>query len=143
MMGILLPALGKARQSARQIKSSTQARGIGQALTMYAMDNKSFFPEPGADWKKRLLDTGYITPEMFTAPQAEPGDESYFYIPGGAQGFSPTKVLIIENPKFYRDTGANVVFEDNTVRFVTGDEFWAIVEKQKANGVNLPFTRQR
>lgn len=44
LIGILLPALGKARESARQLKCLTNVRSIGQALLLYANDYKGKFP---------------------------------------------------------------------------------------------------
>jgi prepilin-type N-terminal cleavage/methylation domain-containing protein/prepilin-type processing-associated H-X9-DG protein len=47
LVGILLPALGKARASARQMKDATQVRGIQQACAIWANQNQGFFPDPG------------------------------------------------------------------------------------------------
>ncbi len=44
LIGVLLPALGKARESARQIKCLSNVRGLGQALTIYAGDFKGLYP---------------------------------------------------------------------------------------------------
>lgn len=52
LVGILLPALGKARQSARQLKDSTQVRGCVQAMVVWASNNQGSYPLPSA------LDTG-------------------------------------------------------------------------------------
>lgn len=46
LIGILLPALGKARQSARQLKDSTQVRGIHQAMVTWAQNNNDDYPRP-------------------------------------------------------------------------------------------------
>jgi prepilin-type N-terminal cleavage/methylation domain-containing protein len=46
LVGILLPALGKARKSARQLKDGTQTRGIHQAMVTWAGSNKEQFPLP-------------------------------------------------------------------------------------------------
>lgn len=46
LIGILLPALGKARQSARQLKDSTQVRGIHQACVTWAQNNNDYYPLP-------------------------------------------------------------------------------------------------
>lgn len=46
LVGILLPALGKARQSARQLKDSTQVRGVVQALVVWASNNQGNYPLP-------------------------------------------------------------------------------------------------
>ncbi|MEM1209149.1 MAG: prepilin-type N-terminal cleavage/methylation domain-containing protein [Planctomycetota bacterium] len=43
LIGILLPALGAARRTARQMQSNTQVRGIHQSQVMYAQSNNSRF----------------------------------------------------------------------------------------------------
>lgn len=44
LIGILLPALGAARRTARQMKSNTQVRGIQQSLVMFSQGNKNWYP---------------------------------------------------------------------------------------------------
>jgi prepilin-type processing-associated H-X9-DG protein len=44
LIGILLPALGRARDSARSLVCQTNERQLGQSLTIYANDNKNLFP---------------------------------------------------------------------------------------------------
>ena len=46
LVGILLPALGKARKNAQQIKDGTQVRGVVQAMQNWANDFKGKFPNP-------------------------------------------------------------------------------------------------
>ncbi len=46
LVGILLPALGKARQSARQLKCATQVRNLVQACLIWSQQNKEQFPLP-------------------------------------------------------------------------------------------------
>jgi prepilin-type N-terminal cleavage/methylation domain-containing protein/prepilin-type processing-associated H-X9-DG protein len=46
LVGILLPALGKARQSARQLKDATQCRNIVQAMITFANANGERYPQP-------------------------------------------------------------------------------------------------
>ncbi len=48
LSGCCLPALGKARASARQLKCSTQIRGITQAMIVWASNNNSMYPMPSA-----------------------------------------------------------------------------------------------
>jgi prepilin-type N-terminal cleavage/methylation domain-containing protein len=55
LVGILLPALGKARASARQLKCSTQVRGVVQALVVWAGNNQGQYPNPG------VIDAGGAT----------------------------------------------------------------------------------
>lgn len=44
LIGLLLPALGAARRSARQMQNSSQMRGIHQGLVIYAQGNRQFYP---------------------------------------------------------------------------------------------------
>ncbi len=44
LIGILLPALGAARRTARQMQNSTQVRGIHQGMFTFAQSNGSNFP---------------------------------------------------------------------------------------------------
>lgn len=44
LIGILLPALGKARSSARTVKSQVNLRSLGQGMQMYLDDSDSVFP---------------------------------------------------------------------------------------------------
>jgi prepilin-type N-terminal cleavage/methylation domain-containing protein len=46
LIGILLPALGKARAAARQIKDSTQVRGVHQGMVLWAQNNQDNYPLP-------------------------------------------------------------------------------------------------
>ncbi len=46
LIGLLLPALGKARRNAQQIKDSTQVRGLHQGCMGWAQDNRERYPLP-------------------------------------------------------------------------------------------------
>jgi prepilin-type N-terminal cleavage/methylation domain-containing protein len=46
LIGILLPAIGTARQTARQIKDGTQIRGVHQGMVIWAQNNGDEFPLP-------------------------------------------------------------------------------------------------
>ncbi|MEM7228703.1 MAG: prepilin-type N-terminal cleavage/methylation domain-containing protein [Planctomycetota bacterium] len=47
LIGLLLPALNKARARARLLKDSTQITGIHKAWLIYASDHNGVFPTPG------------------------------------------------------------------------------------------------
>ncbi|MEM9752288.1 MAG: prepilin-type N-terminal cleavage/methylation domain-containing protein [Planctomycetota bacterium] len=49
LIGLLLPALGAARTTARQLQSSTQLRGIHQGMFAFAQDNNGWYPGISAD----------------------------------------------------------------------------------------------
>jgi prepilin-type N-terminal cleavage/methylation domain-containing protein len=57
LIGILLPALGAARRTARQLQNSTQVRGIQGAMVLFAQGNNNFFP----GWNGQALTT-FSTP---------------------------------------------------------------------------------
>ncbi len=46
LIGILLPALGKAKQRANSLKDATQIRSIMQGLVIFAGNNKDNYPQP-------------------------------------------------------------------------------------------------
>jgi prepilin-type N-terminal cleavage/methylation domain-containing protein len=49
LIAILLPALSRARENANQVKCLSNLRQIGIALSLYADDNKGYFPSATAD----------------------------------------------------------------------------------------------
>ena len=44
LIGILLPALGAARRTARQMQNGTQVRGIHSGMVLFAQGNNTYFP---------------------------------------------------------------------------------------------------
>ncbi|MCF6154284.1 MAG: DUF1559 domain-containing protein [Candidatus Brocadia sp.] len=63
LAGILLPALTRARESARRTQCASNLKQIGLALNMYANDNAEAFPTGGATGMESLgkLYDAYIT----------------------------------------------------------------------------------
>lgn len=53
LIGILLPALGAARRAALRVKSSNNARSVGQAMIVFGDTNNGYYP--GLDTKNNLL----------------------------------------------------------------------------------------
>src|ERR1700722_11793199 len=47
LVAILLPALGRAREAAKQTKCLSNLRNIGNAFVMYVSDNKGWLPADG------------------------------------------------------------------------------------------------
>jgi prepilin-type N-terminal cleavage/methylation domain-containing protein/prepilin-type processing-associated H-X9-DG protein len=50
LIGILLPALGKAREQARMVKCASNLRQITEACMLHASDHKGYFPAVGKVW---------------------------------------------------------------------------------------------
>jgi prepilin-type N-terminal cleavage/methylation domain-containing protein len=124
LIGILLPALGKARQSARQLKDQTQVRGIMQGLVVWAQNNSDNYPLPSlidknnltiavgnpADAFKKditrhmfslLIFNGFVPVEMFVTPAESNGAVN---IMQGYQTDKPTGTAVADkglwDPKF-------------------------------------------
>lgn len=92
LIGILLPALGKARASARQIKDSTQVRSVHQGLVLFAQNNQDNYPVPSrldrgnttvtvasakdnpGDVLSILIFNGYFSPEITVSPAEQNSD---------------------------------------------------------------------
>ncbi len=95
--GIMLPALGKARSSARQIKCATQVRNVIQAMTIFAQGNRDSYPLPsildannttvatggrGKDTSNNILSVlcynGSVSPFLLVSPSETNGNISIF-----------------------------------------------------------------
>ncbi|MEK6703146.1 MAG: type II secretion system protein [Planctomycetota bacterium] len=70
LVGIMLPALGKSRAMARQIKDSAQIRGCGQGLVLFAQNNQDVYPLPS------LIDKGDLTIRLAAGEDAGLKDQT-------------------------------------------------------------------
>jgi len=93
LLGILLPSLAGARQSARTVHCASNLRTIGQVLATYADDNKSWHPytsewqvwggdgtfpdEPGLGWPE-LLQNYMSTREVYVDKARPDAPMAYF-----------------------------------------------------------------
>jgi len=82
LIGILLPALGAARKTARDIACNSNLRQLGIAITTYATDNKEFYipyRQPWLSdtyWSGQLIVQNYIgTTDMYIDPAFEPTEQ--------------------------------------------------------------------
>lgn len=139
--GILLPAMGQSRQSARQMKGAAQVMQIGAGLHMYASDNKEWFPET-PDGLSRLVAAGTISPDTLVSPRNTSGvTPSYVYLPPSQplnRVANPSgTVVLYENPVFVRGP-INVLLLDGSVQLMTVPELNAMLSRQGASPVADP-----
>jgi competence protein ComGC len=146
---ILIPSLGRARESANRIKCASGLRQIGQAAMFYANDHGGQLP---ADLPT-LLETQDITAEVFTCPSSEvdtatgpttqqivasllAGDHlSYAWTGAGlTTTTAPADAVLAFDLERHvpkdnvKTTGFNVLLFDGSVTFVneaTGKAIWA------------------
>lgn len=152
MMSIMLPSLGRARETANRAKCSSNMRQIGQAMLLYANENRGVYP----DALPILLLTQDITPEVFccpssndtpapgTTPQAQAAKLltgphcSYVYTGNGLTSASTAEqVLLYEPPGNHNGDGMNVLFGDGHVDFIPKPEAQKMIAELEA-GHNPP-----
>jgi prepilin-type processing-associated H-X9-DG protein len=145
--GIMMPALARAREQARQAVSMSNLRQLGLAIIMYADDHDGKLPdnlEQAKDYYKdsKVLESP-LKPKDFDGP-------SYIYIPGHkvsdqspprhkTRDQSPaTKIVIYENPAYLKDE-VNVVFLDGHVEKMQKESFLnALKATYKQLGREMP-----
>ena len=68
LMAMLLPALKKARDMAKQISCINNLKNLGSACTFYSMDYNSWLPSPiwqnTADWHTRWFEWDWSLPAL-------------------------------------------------------------------------------
>jgi prepilin-type N-terminal cleavage/methylation domain-containing protein len=74
LIGILLPALGKARATARQLKDSSQVRGMMQGMVLFAQNNADDYPFASK------LDKANKTVSAGSAPQLKDNSRNVYSI---------------------------------------------------------------
>ncbi|MFI4897972.1 MAG: hypothetical protein ACIARR_09115 [Phycisphaerales bacterium JB059] len=117
--GVMLPALGKARESARQLKGATQVRTVIQGAIVYMGNHDDQMP---ASYDV-LTERGIITPEMYTSPYGPVGDGKpdialWFGLPKDrAASFDSNQIIAIDRAMLL-STGfeTNVGFADAHVQ---------------------------
>ncbi len=122
LIGILLPALSRARKNAQQIKDGTQVRAVVQAMVNFSASNKGNFPLPSQVDRGNATESGFtnagqkdrtgaiyslmifqnlLTPEGMLSPTEQGRVQTYsqyqFQAPDGAQG---DKDLAVYDPRF-------------------------------------------
>lgn len=139
LLGTTLPALGAARRTARQMQDSTQARGIHQAMVVYANargENKL------PDDIGQLIEDNHFLPEYTISPQSGtdvPRDigqwliedqadwvrahADYILVPGLTEDLDRNKIAVFLRPGLYNEWDeagrGTVTYNDNSTAFET------------------------
>lgn len=146
-LGILLPALGKARQTARQMKDMVQVRAMVQSLTIYSMDNKGAFPEPGADWQKRLIDMKAMDPILFESPLSDsaptPQVPHYLYFPPASAEPDRSFILIMTNPAIMERGSGSIGYADGRAESASKQVLERTLADLNAPAAKPPASRPR
>lgn len=131
LIGIMLPAIGQARQVAEQLRSASNMRMIAQGLIIY---EQMYDTLPPADsWPTALVREGLVTRDVFVSPGAiDTSVVSYHFVPYEKVTWYFDDVLLYEWP-MHHEGGGNVCYSDNRVVFELEPRFSTIVQ-----GITLP-----
>ncbi len=117
-VGILLPAIGKARQTATMIVSHTQMRQIQVGVENYYRDTGETLPEEG--WQPILSDYLVGTPDdpIFTSRLSDGDAVEYVFVPG-AFAFDDRLIMFYEDPDHSINEGmVSVIYDGGTVESI-------------------------
>ncbi len=115
--GVILPALGQARQAAQEVKSATQVRSVAQAVVVYGTANNDRGPES----IQQLIEVGLIDPEILISPHGpaiDGGPDITVRLdrPGMAMSFNGQYILAIDRAMLVNGhPTVNVGFADSHV----------------------------
>jgi len=112
LIGILLPALGAARRTARQMQNSTQVRGIHQGMVVFSQSNKGWFA--GLTSAGEIVQAGDIGDSGASEDAAGTQPEARYHILlagnffSGEYAISPGESEYEKTPANTQAAGANV-----------------------------------
>jgi prepilin-type processing-associated H-X9-DG protein len=150
-ISILLPSLNRARETANRVKCGSNLRQIGQAMLLYANENRGAYPPRPED----LLLTQDIESIVFVCPSTNDtpapgssgpqqatkltagGHDSYVYLGKGLRNTAGFKTVLAYEPMSNHKNGMNVLFGDGHVEFLSGVMAQKVESELKA-GQNPP-----
>jgi prepilin-type N-terminal cleavage/methylation domain-containing protein/prepilin-type processing-associated H-X9-DG protein len=110
LAAMLLPALSRAKETARKISCTNKIRQLGLSMQMYVDDNQGFFPPRNYtnNWPAILQGT-YLNLDIIKCPSDGPNPATFTNGPS----FMPADVA----PRSYIVNGWNDYFENNLANF--------------------------
>lgn len=134
MFSILLPSLNRARETANRVKCASNQKQIGQALLLYANENRGKYPQNMGE----LLKTQDLTIDVFMCPSSNTslppdvgaggveamaewineGNSDYIYNGAGKNNAAgPDEIIVYEKPHNHDHEEMNMLFGNGRVEF--------------------------
>ncbi len=114
-VSIMLPAVMRARESARRTVSMTNLSGIGKEILMYDAEYNQY-PQQFS----QLIENGLAKGTLYYPGKRESG-VAYFYLAPAKDAPAET-IMACEKAGFDKE-GRNVLFVDRNLQWMTSDEF--------------------
>lgn len=105
LAAIIIPVVGKVRQTAQRSSALSNVRQLVLSMTVYASDNRGFLPrqvEGGLDWSGVLVRAGVLPISPVFAAPADTTERRVLTPPGGIQALQP-RSFAINSAKFTYD----------------------------------------
>ncbi|MFH0964873.1 MAG: type II secretion system protein [Planctomycetota bacterium] len=113
LVGLLLPALGRAREEARKTQCRSNLRQIGLALQMYTTDNKGYTPAVyGLSWDATNLIRHVTTLDNRRGMNSE--STQWYLTPRFGDDGWPFTGDWHDDPELFTDAGATLVFPNTS-----------------------------
>ena len=156
-LSILLPSLNRARETANRVKCASNERQIGQAILLYANENKGKYPPDLGT----LIKTQDVTAEVFTCPSSDNtvpaevrtgnkdvqadwvnANSSYTYVGQGMNFNAPADAVVLyEKADDHDEDGRNGLYGDGHVEWQPIDVAQQLIKNAAQKPALAPATR--
>jgi prepilin-type processing-associated H-X9-DG protein len=120
-VGVLMPAMASARESAKQLQSATHVRMIGTAMIAHATEHGDRYP----DGLETLLEAGFLDHKTLSSPfgPAWDGGPDFLIDAGGVTAHEPDRIIVIDRAMWVNSEDAiNVGFADGHAEMLRSEE---------------------